>query len=69
MVGGSVAEAMWWVVRLVGNKANLSPSSVGARVGAELGNKSYLCGFCSQSVYYYLLFNSIKEKLDMFLGT
>ena len=27
-----------WVVGLVGNKANLSPSSVGARVGAELGN-------------------------------
>ena len=28
-----------WVVGLVGNKANLSPSSVGARVGAELGKK------------------------------
>ena len=26
------------MVGLVGNKANLSPSSVGARVGAELGN-------------------------------
>ena len=35
-VGGSVDG---WVVRFVGNKADLSPSSVVARVKAELGNR------------------------------
>ena len=38
-----------WVVGLVGNKANLSPSSVGARVGAELGNMNVRrVGKCSR---------------------
>ena len=40
-VGGWVVGWLGgWVVGLVGNKANLSPSSVRARVGAELGNNS-----------------------------
>ena len=30
-----------WVEGLVGNKAKLSPGSVGARVGAELGNNNF----------------------------
>ena len=44
------------VVGLVGNKANLSPSSVGARVGAELGNKKMSFDWSSVSrrnFYFY----------------
>ena len=48
MVGGSVAEAMWWVGWLrrlcggwldqLGIKLTQSPTEVGVEVGTELGN-------------------------------
>ena len=38
MVGGLVAEAMWWVAGSTGNKANSVPTEVGVEVGTELGN-------------------------------
>ena len=52
-----------WVVGLVGNKANLSPSSVIARVRAGLGKK--ILYFVFLFIVKYVSYNIGKDHLKM----